>query len=139
MKKGMEEIDVTFLICNLGDRGHPGPPGPPGEKGKPGQDGIPGPAGQKGEPGTIFFIVFNFIIPPLYTLTFALFLPTMKYLLSYPLSYHTLSHTNYIPLCPENVSLHLSFNLFPSYEKLRIFSCSVFHAKKLLTFMKFSG
>ena len=71
----MKEIDVTFLICNLGGRGRPGPPGPPGEKGKPGQDGIPGPAGQKGEPGTIFFIVFNFIISPLYTLTFVLFCP----------------------------------------------------------------
>lgn len=59
----------------LGGGGRPGPPGPPGEKGNPGQDGIPGPAGQKGEPGALFFIVPNFLISSLSSLTFALFYP----------------------------------------------------------------
>lgn len=64
----------------LGGGGRPGPPGPPGEKGNPGQDGIPGPAGQKGEPGALFFIVPNFLISSLSSLTFALFYPQWNYI-----------------------------------------------------------
>lgn len=86
-----------------------------------------------------FFIFPVFLIFSVLNLT-CLFITHSEIVYSFLLSYYTLSPfpSYHLPLHPENISSCILIKLPPSYEKLHIFSCLIFHIKKKLpSFCKF--